>query len=71
MREGAELEGLTEAPDTATDTVRQDLHLSLCLLSPPQCSQSSQPRPVDLPILQLIPGRIIDPNFLRGERRDE
>ena len=64
MSDGTELEGLADAPDTTTDTVRQDLHLSLCLLR----SSQSQSRPAaNLPILQLTPGRIIDPNFLKRE----
>ena len=29
LSDGAELEGLADAPDTATDTDRQDLHLFL------------------------------------------
>ena len=63
MRDGTELEGLADAPDTATDTVGQDLHLSLPLsdllsLSSAEASRPSHP-PAD--------ANIIDPNFLQRE----
>ena len=60
LSDGAELEGLADAPDTAADTVGQDLHLSLLssdLLSISR-GQPSHP-PADT--------RIIDPNFLKRE----
>ena len=63
LSDGAELEGLADAPDTAADTVGQDLHLSL-LSSPRIFSVSAE---ANLHILQLTPGLSIR-TFSREKR---